>query len=193
MPAAAKEDRPPEPRFVSPGGEGQEAVPGGWVRRISARHVRRDPGRHRRVLCSRPRNGVAFLRHRPADDRGAVASELVIAVPVLLLLVLTVVQFAVAEHARHVAQAVAVHAATTARVQGGTGAGGEAAGRQLLQQLGTTLTGATIEVRRDTDRVTVTVTGSAETVVPGVRLPIRITSSAPVERLNPATAPGGNG
>ena len=125
-------------------------------------------------------------------ERGAVAAELAIAVPLLLLLVLTVVQFAVAEHARHVAQAVAVHAATAARVQGGTAAGGEAAGRELLQQLGTTLTGATIEVQRDTDRVTVTVTGSAETVVPGVRLPIRITSSAPVERLVPATA-GGDG
>jgi Flp pilus assembly protein TadG len=128
---------------------------------------------------------------RGCHDRGAVAAELAIAVPVLLLMVLTIVQFAVAEHARHVAQAVAAHAATAARVRDGTAAAGEAAGQQLLQQLGTTLTGATIDVRRGPDRVTVTVAGSAETVVPGVRLPIRVTSTAPVEKIVVQPVAGG--
>ena len=109
-----------------------------------------------------------------------------IAVPLLLLLLLTVVQFAVAEHARHVAHAVAAHAVTTARLPDATAADGETAGRTLLHQLGTTLTGAVVTVRRDADRVTATVTGTAETVVPGMRLPIRATSNAPVERLQPA-------
>lgn len=112
-------------------------------------------------------------------------TELVIAVPALLLMVLTVVQFAVYEHARHIAQAVAAHAVTTARVQGGTTAAGQAAGRQLLTQLGPTLTGATIDVRRGTDRVTVTVTGHAETVLPGMHLPITVTSDGPIEHLLP--------
>jgi Flp pilus assembly protein TadG len=154
---------------------------------------RRRPPPQQRYGARRPATWPAATpaHGRSTRDRGAVAAELAIAVPVLLLLVLTIVQFAVAEHARHVAQAVAVQAATAARLQGGTAAAGEAAGRKLLRQLGSTLTGATIDVRRGTDRVTVTVTGAAESVVPGVRLPIRATSSAPVERLVPTL--GGRG
>jgi len=116
-------------------------------------------------------------------DVGAVTTELVIALPALLLMVLTVVQFAVFEHARHVAQAVAVQTVDATRIQGGTTATGQAAGTALLTQLGPTLADPHIDVTRDTDRVTVTVTGHAETVVPGLRLPVRITSSGPIERF----------
>jgi Flp pilus assembly protein TadG len=138
--------------------------------------------------------------HQPAPwtkdtrDRGSATVELVIAVPALLLMVLTVVQFAVAAHARHVAQAVAAHAVDTTRRQGGTSAAGHRAGDALLAQLGPTLTAASIDVHRGPDRATATVTGYAETVVPGLRLRIRATSSGPVERLvAPAPDRGGSG
>jgi len=133
---------------------------------------------------------------RPVRDRGSVATELVIAIPVLLVMVLAVVQFAVAAHARHVAQAVAAQAATAARVHGASAADGQAAGRGLLAQLGSTLVDATIEVRRGPEQVTVTVTGHAETVVPGLRLTITASGGGPVERITPqppATLDGGKG
>ena len=131
---------------------------------------------------ARPRSG------RRGSDRGAAATELVIAVPALLLMMLTVVQFAVYAHARHIAQAVAAQALAAARVDGGTAAAGETAGRQLLSQLGSALTQPTVTVRRGPARVAVTVTGSAAHVLPGSALPVTVQDDGPVERLVPATA-----
>jgi len=124
----------------------------------------------------------------PARERGAVSAELAIATPLLLVMILAVVQFAVAEHARHIAQAVAVRAADTARRQGGSAPAGQAAGQDLLRQLGPTLTDATLQVHRDPDQASAVVTGRVETVLPGLSLHVTATSSGPVERLR-ATAP----
>ena len=160
---------------------------GGGVRPISSP----PPGRrsHRPAANHRGARHAADGRVR---ERGAVATELVIAIPVLLLIVMTVVQFAVAAHARHVAQAVAAQAATAARVQGATAADGQTAGRSLLAQLGSTLVDATIEVRRGPDQVTVT--GHAETLVPGLRLPVTASGGGPVERIPASLTPtGGTG
>jgi Flp pilus assembly protein TadG len=116
-------------------------------------------------------------------DRGAVASELVIAVPALLFMVLIILQFAVYAHARHIAQAVAAQSLATARVEGGTAAAGRVAGQQLAAQLGPTLAHPVIDVQRAVDRVAVTVTGTAPTVLPGLALPVTARDDGPTERL----------
>ena len=127
---------------------------------------------------------AASTRQPRSDrDRGAATTELLIAVPALLLMTLGIVQVAVYEHAQHIAQAVAAQAVSAARLQDGSASAGQAAGQRLLDQLGPCLGGVTITVRRGTQRVSVTVVGHAESVLPGLAPPVRVTGDGPVERL----------
>src|SRR5829696_7992721 len=60
-----------------------------------------------------------------ASDRGSVSAELVIAMPLLMLLILLIAQFALWAHATHIAQASAAQGLAAARVSDsstGTGA-----------------------------------------------------------------------
>lgn len=120
-------------------------------------------------------------------DSGAVATELLLAVPALLLMVLAVVQFAVYAHARNIAQTVAAQAVAAARVDGGTAGAGRAAAQQLLAQLGPTLRRPVVDVQRGPARVTVTVAGSVDPLLPGLDLPITVRDDGPVEHLSPVT------
>ena len=51
----------------------------------------------------RQRRGRRLGRARAHDERGAVSAELVIATPLMLLLVMGVIQFALWQHAEHIA------------------------------------------------------------------------------------------
>ncbi len=122
------------------------------------------------------------------DQRGAVAAELAIATPLLLLLMLTVVQFALWQHATHVAQAIAHQGLQAARVQGGTPAAGQAEAVAVFGQLGRGLlvdpvfaasgTASTVEVR---------VTGLTQSVVPFLRLPVRAVAVGAREQFTVST------
>jgi Flp pilus assembly protein TadG len=132
-------------------------------------------------------------RRRAADDRGAGAAELVIAVPLLMLLILLIVQWAVWAHATHVAQATAEEALAAARVQGGTAATGQQRASQVLTQIGgAILITPHVSVTRDAAAVTVQITATTEEVlpVPGLRFPVSVTVSGPVERFVPAAGGG---
>lgn len=128
---------------------------------------------------------------RGSSDRGAGAAEMVIAVPLLMLLILLVVQFAIWAHATHVAQATAEEALAAARVQGGTAAAGQARAQQVLDQIGSAvLTSPHISVTRTAPSATVQVRATAEQVlpVPGLTLPVRATVAGPAERFVPDSA-----
>jgi Flp pilus assembly protein TadG len=116
-------------------------------------------------------------------DEGAATVEVVIATPLLLLLILLVVQLAVWANASHLAQAAANQALQSARVYHGSAGQGEADGRALLAQSGATLTASSITVQRSADTVTVTVTGTAMSVVPFLHPPIRIVMTGPTEHV----------
>jgi hypothetical protein len=75
-------------------------------------------------------------RRRAGGDRGAGSAEIVIAVPLLMLLILLVIQFAVWEHAEGIARATAEEALAAARVQGGTAASGQQRAQQVISQVG---------------------------------------------------------
>ena len=60
------------------------------------------------------------------DERGSVSAELVLATPLLLVLIMGVVQFALWQHAEHVADAVAQQGLAVGRLQGETAAAGQA-------------------------------------------------------------------
>ena len=149
------------------------------------------PGGPGRARPGHPR----MRRHaRPwRGDRGAGAAEIVIAVPLLMLLILLIVQFAIWAHASSVAQATAEEALAAARVQGGSAAAGQQRAAQVLGQIGSSvLISPHISVTRTAGTATVQITGTAEEVlpVPGLTFPVHITVTGPVERFVPATAQG---
>jgi hypothetical protein len=103
-----------------------------------------------------------------------------------------VVQFALWQHGQHVATAAAEEGERTARLQGGTAQAGAARARQFLAQLGPHLViDPKVTARRDAATARVEVVGSAEPLVPWLRLPIRAVAEGPLEQFTPAPAGGG--
>lgn len=129
----------------------------------------------------------ARWRRLAADgDRGAATAEFVIAVPLLMLMVLFVPQAAVWYHATHVAQAAANRALEAAAANGGTATQGQTVGEQTLAALGSgVLHNPHVTVTRTATDVRVDITGTAETIVPGVRWSVHATAAGPVERFVP--------
>jgi Flp pilus assembly protein TadG len=126
----------------------------------------------------------------PAGQAGGVVAELVVATPLLLLLVLLVVQFALWQHGAHVATAAAQEGARVARLEGGSAAAGRAEASDFLASLAPSLVrDPQVTARRDQFSARVEVAGTAEPVVPWLRLPIRAAVEAPVERFRPPDEP----
>ncbi|MFD7169252.1 TadE/TadG family type IV pilus assembly protein [Streptomyces violascens] len=118
-----------------------------------------------------------------AADRGAASTELVLAVPLLLVLLLLIVQFALAEHAQHIAQAAASRALAAARAQGSTAQAGDARAAATLRLLGSrVLLNPAIQVSRGAEYVVVDVHGEVVGLVPGLRLRVAGHAAGPVER-----------
>ncbi|MBV9661054.1 MAG: pilus assembly protein, partial [Acidimicrobiales bacterium] len=116
------------------------------------------------------------------DERGAVSAELVIATPLLLLLIMGVIQFALWEHAEHIATAVAQQGVSVGRLQGETAANGQNQAQSVLDQLGpTVLAGSKITAARTAQMTTVTVTGHAESIIGLFSLPVKATASGATE------------
>ena len=116
------------------------------------------------------------------DERGAVSAELVIATPLLLLLIMGVIQFALWEHAEHIASAVAQQGVSVARLQGETAGAGQAQAQTVLDQLGpSVLADAHISATRTATTTTVTVTGHAESILGIFTLPVKAVAVGPDE------------
>lgn len=116
------------------------------------------------------------------DERGATTTELVIVMPVLLTMVMVIAQWTLWAHATHIAQAAASEALSAARVHGGTVAAGQAQAQHVLDQLGRgPLSGPQVSVTRDAHRAAVTITGTATSVLPFLRLPVHAEAAGPVE------------
>jgi hypothetical protein len=144
----------------------------------------------------RPRSRWRPAWHRRArrfprwgGENGAVAAELVIATPLLLLLIMGVVQFALWEHATGIAEAAAQQGLSVARLQGETAQAGSTETRSILDQLGTgVLVGPQVTATRTAGTTTVVVTGHAESVVGIFTLPVRATAAGPTEPPAAVTA-----
>ncbi|MGH3832387.1 MAG: TadE/TadG family type IV pilus assembly protein [Pseudonocardiaceae bacterium] len=149
----------------------------------------------RRLPGHRPRRAVgplSRLRVVLRGDRGSVSAELVIATPLLLVLLLVIVQFALWSHATHIAQAAASQGLAAARMQDATAAAGSAAARHVLEELGRgPLTNTRIDATRGTDAASIRVSGDASMVIPFLRLPVHAEATGPVERFVPDLAAGG--
>lgn len=102
-----------------------------------------------------------------------------------------VVQFALWEHATHVADAVAQQGLAVGRLQGETASAGITEAHDVLAQLGgSLLTDTDIQATRSAVETTVTVTGKVESVVGIWALPVRGVASGPTEAYTePGPAP----
>jgi hypothetical protein len=127
------------------------------------------------------------MRARP--DRGSVTAETVIVVPLAFVVLMMVVQFGVWAHATHVAHAAATTGLATARADGQSAQAAHQDAAGLLNSLGGSglLQQTTIVATRDAEHATVRVDGTAATVVPGLKLPVRVEVSGPVDRFTPDT------
>ena len=146
----------------------------------------------RRLSDHAPPARRRFLRRALVrDERGAVSAELVIATPLLLLLIMGVIQFALWQHAEHIASAVAQQGVAVGRLQGESAAAGQAQAQSVLHQLGpSVLVGSNITATRTNATTTVTVTGHAESIVGLFSLPVKAVATGPTETYsNPGQAP----
>ena len=131
-----------------------------------------------------PLHVCSALRRLRRDQRGAGAAELVIATPLLLLLILLVAQFALYMHATHIAQAAASEALSATRVYGGSAAAGDTEGLRVLAQLGNgPLQGGSVNAQRGNTQASVTVTGTATSVVPFLTLSVHAEAAGPLDKF----------
>ena len=123
-------------------------------------------------------------QHPGIGQRGEATTEMVLAVPVLMVLILTVIQFGLWYHAIHVAEAAAQEGVRTARVEGGTAEGGRSRASGFMTANAPQLVeGVTITAARDADRARVEVTGRLRSLVPGLALQVEGTAESPTERF----------
>jgi len=107
--------------------------------------------------------------------------------PLLMLLILLIAQFALWEHATHVAQAAAARGLAAARVSNGTAAAGTAEAQRVLAQLGRgPLRNPRVSVTRNGQEAAVRGSGTATPVVPFLHLPAHGEATGPVEVFRPA-------
>lgn len=122
------------------------------------------------------------------DQRGASALEMVLIAPVLFLALLAIVQFGLYFHAKNVAEQAAQEGAAAARAFDGTEGSAKGVTEDYLSALGeSTLQGQSVSVNRGTQTASVTVRGTALSLIPipGLALQIEETASGPVERYVP--------
>ena len=152
---------------------------------------------HRRRRAGSPPGPAARLRARwrraaRGGDRGGATVEFVIAVPVLMLMILFIIQAAVWMHATHAAQAAANRALDAAAAYGASATQGQTAGDQTLAALGGgVLKDPQVTVTRTATDVRVDITGTAVTIVPGIRWTVHVSAAGPVERFVPDLRAGG--
>lgn len=123
------------------------------------------------------------MRLQRHSERGEV-TETVIAVPILMVLILTIIQFGLWYHAVHVAEAAAQEGVRAARVSDGTAdAGRDRAAAFMLANAPTLVTGATVTATRDDEQARVEVRAVLRPLVPGLDLPVSASAESPTERF----------
>ena len=127
-----------------------------------------------------------LARRRCRGDYGSASTELVIVMPLLLLLVLASVHVGLWFHARHLVNAAAQEGARAARASGATDSDGYDRAQQILGDLGSnSVTSPAIVVTRSSGSVTVSVSGQAPQVIPGLAMSVSASSTSPIEEFKP--------
>lgn len=129
------------------------------------------------------RFGLPTIR-RTATDNGSTVIEAVLLIPIFMLLILIVIQFALWSHAAQVAQLAASTGDRTARSIGGGPAEGTDQARSVLNGPGSDIISSTVSYAvLPGDLVEITVTGKAETILPGFSLPVSAKLVGPIQEF----------
>lgn len=125
------------------------------------------------------------LRRLFGGDTGAETVSMAILFPLALLLILVIVQAGLLWHARNVLAESAQAGVSAGRVLHATTSDAQSAATSFVTRAGNgVITSPAVSARVGTDTVTVTVTGTAQRVLPlpGVEFRISMGATAPVER-----------
>nr|WP_243717369.1 TadE/TadG family type IV pilus assembly protein [Actinomadura darangshiensis] len=133
------------------------------------------------------------MNARP-DDSGASSMEWALLTPLLILVMLVVVQFAMVFHARHVALAAAQSGARVARtspVGGGWEGAATTKAAGSVQEIGPgLLSGLQVTAGEENDERWVEVSGEAVQVVPFMTFHVSQRSQGPIECFRPDVGSG---
>lgn len=121
------------------------------------------------------------MTHRRAE-RGSATLETVVLWPVVFLLIFGIVHAGLWFHARNVALSAAREGARAASLADGSGGAARAADFLASTTDGSVMRVGDIHETADSDSVTVTVTGSSTTLIPGWRVDVRQSATAPIRR-----------
>lgn len=125
---------------------------------------------------------------RFSSQRGSATTQMVIVTPALVLVVMLVFQFALWQHATHLASTAAQRGARSAQVERGSASSGRAAAVAVLSGPGSGLISSpTVSVSRTRDRTRVVVRGSVVSLVPGFTFSVRGVADGPSERFRART------
>jgi hypothetical protein len=117
-------------------------------------------------------------------DGGSTVIEAVLVIPVLMLLLLVIVQFALWSHAAQVAQLAASTGDRTARSVGGGPAQGVDRAQSILSGPGSDVASSKVSYSiLPGDAVEITVTGRAESILPGLSLPVSAKLVGPIQEF----------
>ena len=108
-------------------------------------------------------------RNRVHDDHGSMIVEAIFVIPVLMVILMTLVQFALWAHAAQVAQLAASEGDQAARAFGGGPAAGEIRANSILRGHGSDVSSSsTVVTVLRADMARITVTGTAVTILRAV-------------------------
>ncbi|TDD66987.1 pilus assembly protein [Jiangella aurantiaca] len=119
---------------------------------------------------------------RRRSERGSATLETVVLWPAVFVLIFGIVHAGLWFHARNIALSAAREGARAASMAGGTGGAARAADFLTATTDGRVMRVGDIHEVADTDTVTVTVSGSSTTLIPGWRVDVSQSATAPIRR-----------
>lgn len=125
------------------------------------------------------------LRRQPAtvNETGGGSLEVVLIMPMLIIVITLVIQFALWSHATHVVVAAAQEGAQEARLQGGSAAGAKAIAADFIAQTAPKLIlRPEVAASRTGELAEVSVIASVSSLIPGIDLTVNGRATGPVER-----------
>lgn len=124
-------------------------------------------------------------RRRLRDERGSTSMQMVLLMPALFAVMFLALQAALYSYATTVAGAAAQEGARAASAYDNrsTPGAGQAAAVAALSQSHGALEGWAVATRDQADSASVTITGTALSVLPGLKFPVERTATFPWERL----------
>ena len=125
---------------------------------------------------------------RSRRDVGSVTLGLAVVFPIILLLIMVVIEAALAWHAHDLVVTAAHEGLDAARIDGGSSVAAQQQARSVLDRTaGTLLTSVIVDVSTTPTQVRVHVHGTVIGPIPGVRVPVDATVTGPREQFVPDT------